>query len=68
MRSGGAGRRRTGNHASLQGGLVPGLRVALLFQDLLQVVVDERPGALGDARSQLVQAGRHGSCAAGAAI
>lgn len=59
-------RSRTGNHASLQGGLVPRLRKALLFQDLLQVIVDQRLGAVGYGGSQMLQAGRHGSCAASA--
>jgi hypothetical protein len=44
----------------LQCSLVARLRGALLFEDLLEVVVYEGLGALGDGGSHLLQAGRHG--------
>lgn len=45
---------------NLQSCLVARLRCAFLFQDPLQVVVDEGSGALGDGGSHLLQAGGHG--------
>jgi hypothetical protein len=50
----------TGNNSALQRSLVSGLRHALLFANLLEVIVDEGPGALGDGGSHLLQAGSHG--------
>jgi hypothetical protein len=49
----------TANNAGLQCGLVPGLRRALLFADLFEVVVDERLGALGNASGHVLQTGSH---------
>jgi hypothetical protein len=54
-----AAERRTIDHASLQRGLVPCLRSALLLQYLLEVVVYENLGALGYGGSHLLQARRH---------
>jgi hypothetical protein len=61
----GEGARHTSDDAGLQRGLVPRLRGALLFADLLEVVVDERPRALGDGRGHLLQARGHGGCGCG---
>jgi hypothetical protein len=54
-----AGQAHTSDNPGLQRGLVPRLRGALLFADLLEVVVDQRPRALGDGRSHLLQARGH---------
>lgn len=43
-------------HASLQGSLVARLGGAFLLEDLLQVVVDERLGAVRDGGGHLLQA------------
>jgi hypothetical protein len=51
---------RTTNDPGLQCSLVARLRRALLLEDLLQVVVYKRLGALGYGSSQLLQARRHG--------
>ena len=52
---------RTLDNARLQSSLVPRLREPLLFQDSLQVIVDERPRAFRYGGSHVLQAGcRHG--------
>jgi hypothetical protein len=56
----GAGQAHTSDDPGLQRGLVARLRGALLFADLLEVVVNQRPRALGDGRSHLLQARGHG--------
>jgi hypothetical protein len=50
----------TANDAGLQRSLVSGLRRALLFADLLEIVVDKGPRALGDGVGHLLQTGGHG--------
>lgn len=55
-----SGHVRTLKHASLQCRLVPRLRLALLFQNLLQVIVDESLEALRDLSSRELQRRRHG--------
>jgi hypothetical protein len=50
----------TANDAGLQRSLVSRLRGALLFADLLEIVINEGAGALGDAVCYLLQARGHG--------